>query len=135
MTNGRTFADDFHRFRVDWDETGLTYYIDDEQLLHVGTDNGYFNKGGWDNRFGQDVNVWSQNGNLDAPFDQEFYLILNVAVGGTTGFFGDWINNPSYGKPWSDSSSLAMREFWEARNLWLPTWPDVSQFNLLSPNF
>jgi hypothetical protein len=30
---------------------------------------------------------WSQTGNRNTPFDQEFYLILNVAVGGTNGYF------------------------------------------------
>ena len=35
-----------------------------------------------------------------APFDQPFYLILNVAVGGTNGWFPDGIG----GKPWFDGS-------------------------------
>jgi hypothetical protein len=30
---------------------------------------------------------WSQTGNPATPFDQPFYLILNVAVGGTNGYF------------------------------------------------
>lgn len=43
-------------------------------------------------------NPW-QNGTNATPFDQEFYLIMNVAVGGTNGWFpesqGDkpWLNN------------------------------------------
>jgi hypothetical protein len=30
---------------------------------------------------------WNQLGNTNAPFDQDFYLILNVAVGSTNGYF------------------------------------------------
>ena len=36
-----------------------------------------------------------------APFDQPFYLIMNVAVGGTNGWFPDGVGN----KPWLDGSS------------------------------
>ena len=43
----------------------------------------------------------------------QFYLILNVAVGGTGGFFPDGVaSNPP--KPWQDTSPTAMREFWDA---------------------
>lgn len=49
----------------------------------------------WDRGgFGQDIvnnsalhDPWSQTGKPNTPFDQPFYLILNVAIGGTNGFF------------------------------------------------
>jgi hypothetical protein len=31
--------------------------------------------------------TWSQTGRSNTPFDQDFYLILNVAVGSTNGWF------------------------------------------------
>jgi hypothetical protein len=34
-----------------------------------------------------DRDPWSQTGRPNTPFDQPFYLILNVAVGGTGGYF------------------------------------------------
>lgn len=37
------------------------------------------------------LDPWSQNGRPNTPFDQEFYLILDVAVGGTNGYFEDGI--------------------------------------------
>ena len=61
---------------------------------------------------------WSQTGRSNTPFDQPFYLILNVAVGCTNGFFKDGVAS----KPWGDESLTAPREFWEARDQWLPTW-------------
>lgn len=54
----------------------------------------------------------------NAPFDQNFYLILNVAVGGTNGYFPDGKGN----KPWGDASDTAPLEFWQAQHLWYPTW-------------
>ena len=61
---------------------------------------------------------WAGTMDRNAPFDQEFYLILNVAVGGTNGYFPDSVGN----KPWADGSPSAPREFWDAKEEWLPTW-------------
>ena len=55
-----------------------------------------------------------------APFDQEFYLILNVAVGGTNGYFRDGQGD---NKPWSNDADNARAQFWAAKDKWLPTWP------------
>ncbi|CDW97215.1 hypothetical protein [Sporisorium scitamineum] len=55
-----------------------------------------------------------------APFDQEFYLILNVAVGGTNGYFADSLGDD---KPWSNDAKNAAAQFWQAKDSWLPTWP------------
>jgi len=35
-----------------------------------------------------------------APFDQEFYIIMNLAVGGTGGYFPDSGVNKPHPKPW-----------------------------------
>jgi hypothetical protein len=43
---------------------------------------------------------------------------MNVAVGGTSGFFLDGVG----GKPWSDKSNAAANEFYNAKSQWLPTW-------------
>ena len=47
---------------------------------------------------------------------------MNVAVGGTNGFFPDSVPNAGYRKPWSNQDGDAPRKFWEGRNLWQPTW-------------
>jgi len=66
---------------------------------------------------------WSQTGMRHTPFDQKFYLILNVAVGGTNGFFKDGVGN----KPWGDGSLTAPKQFWDANRLWLPTWGEGAE--------
>jgi len=62
-------------------------------------------------------NPWAGRGK-GAPFDQEFYLIFNVAVGGVSGYFPDGQG----GKPWNDKSPGTVNQFWAARNAWHPTW-------------
>jgi hypothetical protein len=66
---------------------------------------------------------WSSTGRKNTPFDQPFYLILNVAVGATNGFFEDGVAN----KPWGDKSLTAPREFWDAKDSWLPTWGEGAE--------
>lgn len=64
--------------------------------------------------------AWSQTGRYNTPFDQAFYLIANVAVGSTNGYFADGVD----GKPWVGVAPTAMRDFWYANATWAPTWSD-----------
>lgn len=41
----------------------------------------------------------------------QFYIVLNVAVGGTNGFFPDGIVS---NKPWANTSPQAFLDFWNA---------------------
>ena len=50
----------------------------------------------------------------------QFFLVMNLAVGGTE-YFPDEASNPG-GKPWSNDSPHAATDFWNAKNQWLPTW-------------
>ena len=52
----------------------------------------------------------------------QFYLILNVAVGG--GWFWEGMVNAAYPQPWKSNSTKAEQftDFWNARHLWEPTW-------------
>ena len=47
-------------------------------------------------------------------------MILNNAVGGTSGFFPD----NQYGKPWwnHNGQRTGQKDFWNARGSWQPTW-------------
>jgi len=61
-----------------------------------------------------------ENATNAAPFDQAFYLILDLAVGGTSGWFPDNQGN----KPWFDGSASAMRDFASQQSTWGASWPD-----------
>lgn len=64
-----TFADDFHEFSLEWDETEMRWYVDGVQY--------------------RVARNWATYGHdFPAPFDQRFHLLLNLAVG------GDWPGSP-----------------------------------------
>ncbi|XP_076106848.1 beta-1,3-glucan-binding protein-like isoform X2 [Mytilus galloprovincialis] len=120
LTTG-TFSDSFHKFAVEWDESMIRFTIDGEELLKtVPPQGGFWELGEFDKNQPGMTNPWRGASKM-APFDQEFYLIMNVAVGGI-GFFPDtWSNTPS-AKPWSDKSEFTARDFYRAKNQWYPTW-------------
>jgi beta-glucanase (GH16 family) len=118
-----TYAATEHTFGLEWSQKYVFTYIDTRllQVLYTNFDQPLWQRGNFPlagvngTRL---IDVWSQTGRDATPFDQDFYLIINVAVGGTNGWFQDGIN----GKPWVDSSPSAKSDFWKARDQWLPTW-------------
>ena len=62
-SNGTDFSQDFHVYSIEWEPTVFRWYVDGQL---------YCTKISW----------WSSGGNYPAPFDQPFYFILNLAVGG-----------------------------------------------------
>jgi hypothetical protein len=85
-------------------------------LLQVDcTSMSFWERGGWNNT--GLYNPWFGQGN-NAPFDQEFYFVLNVAVGGTSGYFLDGVG----GKPWTNTDPHAVNAFWNAQAQWYPSW-------------
>ena len=58
-----TFNDDFHEFAVEWEQGEIRWYVDG--MLYA-TQNSWFSTGG----------------PFPAPFDVDFHLLLNLAVGG-----------------------------------------------------
>lgn len=104
-----TYADDFHTYLFEWDDKFMRFSVDarTHAMLNLDfTKNSFFTDGGFpetvQNGTGQSVvvNPWAGRGN-SAPFDQSFYLIIDLAAGGTSGWFPDNVG----GKPWFDGSS------------------------------
>lgn len=80
----------FHTYAIEWDESHISWYLDDEKYF-TAYKNGE-GKEGW-------------------PFDHEFHLILNVAVG------GDW--GGKYGideKIWPQSMEIDYIRVYEAKH-------------------
>ena len=63
LTDGRTFADDFHVFTMIWEPDAFHWFVDGRH---------YQSQTSW----------WSGGHEFPAPFDRAFYLILTLAVGG-----------------------------------------------------
>lgn len=126
---GQSFADAFHTFGLYWDATGLYTYVDNDanKVLKVNwtvptTSGNYFYDAA---NFAslQASNPWKYGSHRGAPFDQEFYLIMDVAVGGSMpgvlGFNSYFPDDAT--RPWRNNQ-YAMRDFWNNRGQWLPTW-------------
>lgn len=87
LTNG-DFSGEFHDFACEWEPGEIRWYVDGE-LFHT-------------------VNDWysAREGigevTYPAPFDQPFYMILNLAVG------GDWPGNPKPGVEFDETCRLVV---------------------------
>lgn len=119
-----TFADGFNTFGLEWTDKYLYTYVNNHlrQVFYIKFTEPFFSRGLWPvidatNKTAI-VNPWAGANNDIAPFDQKFYLILNVAVGTSFGFFPDGVGN----KPWVDGTSTAMADFYSAKDTWYPTW-------------
>lgn len=118
-----SYADGFHTYGLEWSQKYLFTYVDSRlmQVLYTNFNKPMWDRGGFpqSNANGTRLDdVWSETGHDNSPFDQPFYLILNLAVGGTNG----WFEDGQSGKPWMDHSDNAKKDFWNARNQWFPTW-------------
>ncbi|KAL4233975.1 hypothetical protein ACF0H5_005630 [Mactra antiquata] len=105
----------FHDYRLEWTIDYIQVFVDNRKMMDIPIHQSFWNWG----HFGGN-NIWS-SGTKAAPFDKPFYLILNVAVGGTSNFFPDsWHYNSR--KPWRNDSPNENADFWNAKNDWLPSW-------------
>ena len=153
-TNRRkTFADGFHSYVLEWDARFMRIYVDSRltYMLYLRFNEPFFQRGDFPSvvangtGFVQLQDPWSNGTRNVAPFDKPFYLIMNVAVGGTNGWFPDGVGD----KPWLDGSlsecrhyppaklnildsgsiadavvaTDAMTDFAQAQSEWYATWP------------
>lgn len=118
-----TFTKGFHTFGIEWSEKYLFTWVDGRlaQVMYANFNKPFWKKTKFPPASANGtayVDPWSQTGRSSTPFDEDFYLILNVAVGGTNGWFEDGVAS----KPWIDASLTAKKDFWNAQKTWLPTW-------------
>ncbi|KAH7316588.1 glucan 1,3-beta-glucosidase [Stachybotrys elegans] len=118
-----TYSAGFNTFGLEWSQKYIFTYINNEllQVLYTNFDQAMWQRGAFPQTSGNGTrlaDLWSQTDRKNTPFDHEFYLILNLAVGGTNG----WFEDGQSGKPWLNGSPNAKKDFWDARDEWLPTW-------------
>jgi beta-glucanase (GH16 family) len=128
-----TYAAGYNTFGVEWSEKYIFTYINTRllQVMYTHFDEPFFEYGRFplaDSNGTRLDNPWAATGSNTSPFDQDFYLILNVAVGGTNGWFEDGKSN----KPWLDGSKTAKKDFWQAKDQWYPTWEKNGQMEVKS---
>ena len=66
FSNGERFDTDFHTYSLVWEEDMLKWYVDGELFFFANSDQWYS----------------TASNSKRAPFDKEFYIIMNLAVGG-----------------------------------------------------
>ncbi|KAH7122381.1 concanavalin A-like lectin/glucanase domain-containing protein [Dendryphion nanum] len=128
-----TYSKKWHTFGVEWSEKYIFTYIDTRllQVMYTQFDRPFWQQGQFplsDSNGTRLQNPWSFTENNASPFDEEFYLIINLAVGGTNG----WFKDGKSGKPWLDASPTARKDFWQAQDEWLPTWEKQGQLEIKS---
>lgn len=120
-TSGQGYHQDFHLYQMEWTEDYMKFSIDNEEIGRIiPPEGGFWEIGQFNSSLGPVDNPWKYGSKM-APFDKEFYFVLNVAVGGVNHFFPDNAENPG-GKPWNNTSNKAATDFWNGREQWLPTW-------------
>ncbi len=74
---GEAIPDNFHTFSLRWEKERITYYVDHQEVSHYikGEDGKDTGPQGW-------------------PFDEDFYLIINLAIGGSLGGEVDYASFP-----------------------------------------
>ncbi|KZS21408.1 Beta-1,3-glucan-binding protein [Daphnia magna] len=117
-----SFSSDFRTYRLEWNPDGLHSFVDDQIVGSIQPpEGGFWGLSGFNNT---NQNPWA-NGTIMAPFDQEFFIAINVAVGGE--LFQDNCDNYPYPKPWNNSSpDTPMSSFWNKKDEWYPTWSQSS---------
>lgn len=118
-----TYSADFNTFGLEWSQKYIFTYINSRllQVLYTNFDSPLWERGKFPTVNANGTRIqdpWGQTGRHNTPFDQPFFLILNVAVGGTNGWFEDGASD----KPWLNASPNAKKDFWLAKDRWFPTW-------------
>ncbi|KAL4080064.1 glycoside hydrolase family 16 protein [Scleroderma yunnanense] len=132
-----SYASSFHVYAMEWTDSWMRFYTDNrlEAMIDISsissksTDSYFWNVAKFPTvamnmSSGKYIVVedpWSSinGGSAAAPFDQQFYLVVDLAAGGTSGWFPDNVGS----KPWLDGSEDAMRAFASAQDTWSATWP------------
>lgn len=119
----KDWSADFNTFGLEWSQKYLFTYVNSRllQVLYTNFDQPMWRRGNFPETSSNGTrltDVWSRTGRDNTPFDGEFYLVMNLAVGGTNG----WFEDGKSGKPWADRSPSAKKDFWEARDVWSRTW-------------
>lgn len=86
--DGGDFSKEFHVFACEWDPGEVRFYVDGELIL---TENDWFTK-----------KIGYGEVTYPAPFDQPFYMILNLAVGGT------WPGDPDPDGEFGDNAQMVV---------------------------
>src|SRR5699024_2984183 len=85
-----TYYDDYHVYSMEWEPTALKFYVDDQLV---------YEENNWKNWI-IDSNGDVKERDFTAPFNQEYYLKLNIATG------GGWSEDVDETTRWGDRTTM-----------------------------
>mmetsp|Transcript_20954 Transcript_20954/g.27535 ORF Transcript_20954/g.27535 Transcript_20954/m.27535 type:complete len:239 (+) Transcript_20954:2-718(+) len=153
FASGIDWTEDFHVFGLFWSEKEMySYYLDDEgnevKMIDLSAENGGYKNGFGVPPYGYDPatddgnpelsapDIGVYNGQpLSAPFNQPFYLIMNLAVGGYQAGCPDpdyWGSDAIWCTICEPVCGQPTNEFWKAKDYWYPTWLENEKDDRLS---
>ncbi|MBU2865317.1 glycoside hydrolase family 16 protein [Reinekea forsetii] len=77
-------SDDFHIYSIEWEEGAIRWFVDNH---HYATQT----QEGWYTHYQDENGLWRSSEMTPAPFNQNFHLIMNLAMG------GNWAANVNEG--------------------------------------
>lgn len=86
LPEGEDFASSYHVFAVEWEPGRITWFVDD---IEIGSTSDWFS-----------ATEGLEPRTYPAPFNKDFYIILNVAVG------GNWPGDPDETTPFDERSQM-----------------------------
>ncbi|RZF33475.1 hypothetical protein LSTR_LSTR010131 [Laodelphax striatellus] len=107
------WSDDFHVFKLEWTDKKIVFFVDNEEL------------GGWDGKSSPLIEGFDTL----SPFDQEFYLVLGIHVGGYFDIPDGTLSNGKL-KPWSNTDPKRMTRFYEDLNNWHASWNEKTKLQI-----
>ncbi|WWC88556.1 uncharacterized protein L201_003467 [Kwoniella dendrophila CBS 6074] len=117
------YSQQYHTFGLEWNDKFMWTYIDSrvsQVISYRFNKESFWTRGKFPTTYTNNteviklINPWLSSQENVAPFDQPFYLMIDLAVGSQDGWFPDGTG----GKPWIDQSGSAMSDFWLAKNKW-----------------
>ena len=99
--NETGYDKNFHDYKVIWTPKNMTFYIDNKKIGSVVPRGGFWEYGNLSDT--NRDNPWQYSSSRMAPFDQEFYIIVQNSVGGIA-YFPDNAKNAAGDKPWTNPS-------------------------------
>lgn len=127
-----TYSDGFHVIGIQWTPTHIRTWLDDPAntvlLAQWYKFGGFWQKGGWQKYIWPGIfDPWAvAYPSWAAPFDRDFYLSIQVGVGGMNGIF-------NVAQPWELTAGRdkALSEFRSANTTWYPQWPTGDDRDLI----
>ncbi|OCF72751.1 hypothetical protein I204_05980 [Kwoniella mangroviensis CBS 8886] len=117
------YSQKYHTFGLEWNDQFMWTYIDSrvaQVISYRFNKESFWSRGKFPTTYTNNteviklINPWLASSENVAPFDQPFYLMIDLAVGSQDGWFPDGTG----GKPWIDQSGSAMSDFWAAKSKW-----------------